>query len=79
MIAMIFDFALDPDDPAAREEYAALSAELRELAPRVDGFLGIERFASEQQPGRYVAIGYFRDEAAVTTWRNTWAHRRAHG
>jgi heme-degrading monooxygenase HmoA len=77
VIAMIFEFSLDPDDPAAGQEYADESARMRELAPEVDGFLGIERFADEQQPGRYVAIGYFRDEVAVTAWRNTSAHRRA--
>jgi heme-degrading monooxygenase HmoA len=43
----------------------------------VEGFLGTERFASEQEPGKYVAIGYFRDEAAVAAWRNSPAHRRA--
>ena len=74
---MIFEFSLDPDDRAIREEYSQESARLRELLPGIDGFLGIERFASEQEPGRYVAIGYFRNEAAVTAWRNSSAHRRA--
>ncbi len=74
---MIFEFSIDPDDRAAGEEYARQSAHLRELAADVDGFHGIERFASEHQPGRYLAVGYFRDEAAVTAWRNTPAHRRA--
>jgi heme-degrading monooxygenase HmoA len=74
---MIFEFSLDPDDRAINEEYMRESARLRELLPDVDGFLGIERFASEQEPGKYVAIGYFRDEAAVAAWRNSTAHRRA--
>ncbi|HZE30147.1 MAG TPA: antibiotic biosynthesis monooxygenase [Actinoallomurus sp.] len=74
---MIFEFSLDPDDRAIREEYLQESARLRELLPGVDGFLGIERFASEQEPGKYVAIGYFRNEAAVAAWRNSSAHRRA--
>jgi heme-degrading monooxygenase HmoA len=74
---MIVEFGIDPDDRAAQEAYARESARLRELLPEVDGFLGIERFASEHQAGRYVAIGYFRDEAAVTSWRNSPVHRRA--
>ncbi|MEU1629467.1 antibiotic biosynthesis monooxygenase [Streptomyces sp. NPDC020096] len=76
---MIFEFSLDPDDRAAHDEYANESARLRELVADADGFLGIERFASEHQPGKYVALGYFRDEAAVAAWRNTSAHRRAQG
>jgi heme-degrading monooxygenase HmoA len=74
VIAMIFEFSVNPD---RAEEYARESARLRELLPELDGFVGLERFASEREPGRYVTIGYFRDEAAVTAWRNSPAHRRA--
>jgi heme-degrading monooxygenase HmoA len=74
---MIFEYWFDPADEAAYQEYLQESARLRELLPGVDGFLGIERFASEKEPRRYVAIGYFADEAAVTAWRNSPDHRRA--
>lgn len=74
---MIFEFWLDPDDDTTRDEYLTESTRLRELLPSVDGFLGIERYASEAEPGKYVAIGFFRDESAVEAWRNTPAHRRA--
>lgn len=77
MIAMIFEFWFDPDDRATYEEYLAESAKLRELLPAVDGFEGIERFESVGEPGRFVAIGFFRDEDSVTAWRNTPQHRRA--
>jgi heme-degrading monooxygenase HmoA len=77
MIAMIFEYSIDPDDAAAYQDYAAESARLRALLPALDGFYGIERYASEREPGRFLAVGYFRDEAAVAAWRNTPAHRRA--
>jgi heme-degrading monooxygenase HmoA len=74
---MIFEFRLDPGDEAVHREYLEESARLRELLPTVDGLHGIERFTSDTEPGRFVAIGWFRDEAAVAAWRNTPAHRRA--
>ena len=74
---MIFEYWFDPGDDAAYQEYLAESARLRELLPDVGGFLGVERYASENQPRHFLAIGFFRDEAAVTAWRNTPAHRRA--
>ena len=77
MIAMIFEFWFDPADEAVYQEYLRESARLRELLPGVDGFLGIERFASEKEPRRYAAIAYFRDEAAVAAWRNDPDHRHA--
>jgi heme-degrading monooxygenase HmoA len=74
---MIFEFWMDPDDTETYEAYLAESARLRELLPDLDGFEGIERFQSTSTPGKFVAIGFFRDEAAVTAWRELPAHRRA--
>jgi heme-degrading monooxygenase HmoA len=74
---MIFEYWFDPADDAAYQEYQEESARLRELLPSVDGFLGIERYASEKEPRHFVAIGFFSDEAAVERWRNTPAHRHA--
>jgi heme-degrading monooxygenase HmoA len=76
MIAMIFEFWFDPDDQTVFEEYLAEAAKLRELLPEIDGFEGIERFTSVSEPGKFVAIGFFRDEEAVAIWRNTPQHRR---
>jgi heme-degrading monooxygenase HmoA len=74
---MIFEYRFDPDDDAAYQEYLAESARLRELLPTIDGFEGVERYTSDREPRSFVAIGYFRDEAAVAAWRNAPAHRRA--
>lgn len=73
---MIFEYWFDPADDAAYQEYLAESSRLRELLPGVDGFLQVERYASEKEQRHFVAIGYFTDEAAVEGWRNTPAHRR---
>ncbi|MFB9248038.1 antibiotic biosynthesis monooxygenase family protein [Sphaerisporangium melleum] len=74
---MIFEFWFDPDDQETFEEYLAEATRLREALPAVDGFAGIERFTSVSEPGKFIAIGFFRDEDAVAAWRNTPAHRRA--
>lgn len=74
MIAMIFEYWLDPN---AAEDYYVESARLRELLPDLDGFEGIERFESTSEPGKFVSIGFFRDEGAVAAWRNMSPHRRA--
>ena len=76
MIAMIFEFSFDLDDPDAYAEYLAESAELRKSLPSLVGFEGIRRYEDVNEPGTFVAIGFFLDEAAVTTWRNTTEHRR---
>jgi heme-degrading monooxygenase HmoA len=73
---MIFEFSFDLDDPDAYAEYLIESAELRKSLPSLVGFEGIQRYESVSEPGVFVAIGYFRDETAVTTWRNTAEHRR---
>ncbi len=76
MIAMIFEFTFDPTRPEIHDEYLAASDELRSLLPDVVGFEGVERFQSCTNPDKYVALGFFADEDAVTAWRTTPAHRR---
>lgn len=73
---MIFEFSFDPDDPGAYAEYLNESAELRTSLPSLAGFEGIQRYESVNQPGTFVALGFFRDETAVTAWRNAAEHRR---
>lgn len=73
---MIFEFWMAPGDDVSTE-YAATSAELRALLADVDGFGGVERLESCSDPGKFVAIGFFADEAAVERWRNDRTHRRA--
>lgn len=77
MIAMIFEYWMDGSDADLADDYNATSARLRELLAEVDGFAGVERFASCSEPDKFLTVGFFADEAAVARWRNDPAHRRA--
>lgn len=74
MIVMVFEFEVEPTE---YESYLLEAADLRPHLSQIDGFLSVERFESQAVKGRFVAIGYFRDEEAVANWRNLPAHRRA--
>lgn len=76
MIAVIFELEPHAGQSARYFESAgALQASLMDL----DGFISIERFESVGQPGRYLSLSFWRDEAAVSQWRNIPAHRAAQG
>ncbi len=53
-----------------------MAANLNPLAAEVDGFISVERFESVSEPGKMVALSYWRDEEAVSAWRKTNEHRR---
>lgn len=74
MIAVIFD--VEPD-VAHRDDYFRIASELRPLLEQIDGFLSIERFQSLSDEGRILSLSFWRDEEAITQWRNLEAHRLA--
>jgi heme-degrading monooxygenase HmoA len=74
MIAVIFEVA--PHD-GARDDYFHIAAELRPLLEKIDGFISIERFQSLSDERRVLSLSFWRDEAAVATWRKLDAHRAA--
>src|SRR6476659_1445997 len=74
MIAVIFEVWPKAD---RKKDYLDLAAELRPLLETIDGFISIERFESLYEPGKILSLSFFRDEAAVTAWRNLESHRRA--
>ena len=74
MIVMVFEFDVEPHE---YEAYLQESADLRPHLGRIEGFISVERFASQATEGRFVAIGYFETEEAVTEWRSLQEHRRA--
>jgi len=74
MIAVIFE--LQPK-PGLTQCYFDLADALRASLMSQDGFLSIERFESVSQPGRYLSLSFWRDEAAVSAWRNMPEHRDA--
>lgn len=72
MIAVIFEV-----QPTAegRQAYLDHAAALKPLLERMDGFISVERFQSVADDGKLVALSFWRDEAAVTAWRNLAEHR----
>lgn len=74
MIAMIFEFELNEDH---LEEYGDHAQLLKNLITSIDGFISIERFRSESNPEKTLALGFFKNEDAVKSWRNVLEHRKA--
>lgn len=72
MIAVIFE--VRPAE-GQKARYLDLAAALRPELEGIDGFISIERFESLTEPGKLLSLSFFRDEAAVTAWRNRPAHR----
>jgi len=74
MIAIIFEVWPAEGQRGAYLDYAA---RLRPELERIDGFVSVERFESLTAPGKLLSLSLWRDEAAVTAWRNHAAHRAA--
>lgn len=74
MIAIIFEVW---PDPARKQDYLDLAADLRPLLEGVDGFISVERFESLMEPGKMLSLSFWRDEEAVANWRNLEPHRAA--
>ena len=74
MIAVIFE--VQPD-LGREQEYLDIAARLRPLLDDIDGFISIERFSSLSTPGRVLSLSFWRDEEALTTWRQMEPHRAA--
>ena len=74
MIAVIFE--VWPEE-GRTQDYLDIAAELRPLVEEFDGFISIERFESLTEKGKYLSLSYWRDEDAVTAWRQVAEHRNA--
>ena len=74
MVAVIFEFT-----PAEGKfpDYMRLVDTLREDLAKADGFVSLERFESITIKGKFVSLQFWRDEAALTKWRNLQKHREA--
>ena len=74
MIAVIFEVW-----PAEGRvgEYLDLAAELKPALQEIDGFISVERFQSLTEPGKYLSLSIWRDEAASARWRAVERHRGA--
>lgn len=76
MIAVIFELQAHPEH---KQGYLDTAASLRPLLEGMDGFISIERFQSLSDPEKVLSLSFWRDEAALTRWRNVDAHRKAQG
>ena len=74
MIAVIFE--VEPKE-GKLEPYLDLAAALKPELEEIDGFISVERFSSLTTPGKYLSVSFWRDEAALTEWRNRPRHRSA--
>jgi heme-degrading monooxygenase HmoA len=73
MIAVIFEVC-----PAEgrKAHYLDHAARLSDDLHGMDGFISVERFQSLTDPDKLLSLSFWRDEAAVTGWRNQVHHRR---
>ncbi len=74
MIAVIFEVRLRE---GRKQQYLDIAASLRPLLQQIDGFISVERFQSLTDEGKILSLSFFRDEAAITEWRNLEKHRAA--
>lgn len=74
MIAVIFEVEPHPEHKA---RYLDIAAELKPELETIEGFLSVERFQSLTNPGKILSLSFFRDEKALSEWRNRKRHRDA--
>ncbi len=74
MLAVIFEVTMNP---GRGDDYFDLAGSLRPELETIDGFISVERFQSVNDDGKYVSLSFWRDEAAVKTWREHPRHRLA--
>ena len=72
MIAVIFEV-----EPAIPDRYFDIAASLKPELEQIPGFISVERFESLTQPGRFLSLSFWTDEAAVRGWRQQMSHRDA--
>ena len=72
MVVVIFE---SRPRPGRKQAYLDMAAALMPHVEKVDGFISVERFQSVADDGKLVALSFWRDEAAVTAWRNLAEHR----
>lgn len=73
-VAVIFE--VEPSE-GHKQEYLDIAAELRPLLSQIDGFISVERFQSLSNPSKILSLSFFKDEAAIKSWRQLEKHRGA--
>ena len=59
------------------DEYLDIATALRSELAKIDGFISIERFTSMSEEGKILSLSFWRDEEAITAWREQREHRHA--
>ena len=60
-----------------KDDYLKLAAALKREVEQIDGFISVERFESLYEEGKLLSLQFWRDEDALTKWRNHLKHRQA--
>ena len=74
MIAVIFEVW---PAQSRQDDYLGIAATLRADLSAIDGFISVERFQSLTDPNKLLSLSFWRDEDAVTRWRNQARHRES--
>jgi heme-degrading monooxygenase HmoA len=74
MFAVIF--IVEPK-PEHRDAYLDVAMQLKPILESVDGFIAVERFASERREARLLSLSTWHDEKAVVRWRTVAEHHAA--
>jgi heme-degrading monooxygenase HmoA len=74
MMAVIFEVW-----PASgrKDDYLAMAAALKSEVEKIDGFISVERFESLYEQGKLLSLQFWRDDAAISRWRNQLDHKKA--
>ncbi len=60
-----------------KDDYLKMAAVLKSEVEQIDGFISVERFESLYEEGKLLSLQFWRDEDALTKWRNHLKHRQA--
>jgi len=74
MIAVIFEVT---PNPAGKDAYLEMAADLRMHLAEIPGFISIDRFQSLSDENKLLSISFWEDEASLAWWRNLEEHRLA--
>lgn len=74
MIAVIFE--VTPAE-GEKQHYLDIAAAMRPMVEEMDGFISVERFQSLTHPEKLLSLSFWRDEEALTAWRQRHEHRSA--
>ena len=74
MFAVIFE--VEPK-PERRDDYLALAASLKPKLEAIDGFIDVDRLASNRHSGRMLSLSIWRNEKALIRWRTHGEHHQA--